>query len=199
MVRPRTGEPPGPTDGISEDRRLVLLARGGDRGAFGDLVRKYAGLVRALVTARLGRGPEAEDAAQDVFLTAFERLPRLEDPERFAGWLAKIATNRALEGLRRRKVRATGSLEALPGEPPAPESGDHPAETAEETSKMLTLLSGLDERTQVVLLLRFREGLAVKDIAARLGENPPATAMRISRALRRLREQMDGSSGEDGS
>lgn len=197
MQRPRTDLVPETTnEGIAEDRRLVLLARGGDRGAFGELVRKYAGVVRALVTARLGRGSDAEDAAQDVFLAAFRRLPKLEDPERFAGWIAKIAVNRALEELRRKKNRGVRSLDAMEGEPSGPESGPHPAETEEETRKMLRHIATLDERTQLVLMLRFREGLAVKDIAAQLGENPPATAMRISRALRRLREQMGG--GADG-
>jgi RNA polymerase sigma-70 factor (ECF subfamily) len=192
VQRERTHHVPDPSGGIAEDRRLVLLARGGDRAAFGELVRKYAGLVRALVSARLGSGPDAEDAAQDVFLRAFERLAGLEDPERFAGWLSTIAVNRALESRRRAGRRRAGSLEALPEEPKAPSAGPSDrAETEEETGRMLERLATLDERTRTVLLLRFRDGMAVKDLAARLGENPPAVAMRISRALRKLRAELD--------
>ena len=182
-------------DGIAEDRRLVLLAREGDRGAFGALVVKYAGLVRAMVTTRLGRGSDAEDAAQDVFLAAFFRLSKLDDPDRFAGWIAKIAVNRALEEIRRKKARRAShkvaSLDAMDEEVSAPGAPDSALETKEETTKMLRVIETLDERTQLVLMLRFREGLAVKDIAERFSENPPATAMRISRALRRVREEMD--------
>ncbi len=187
---------PGPApdaEGVAEDRRLVLLAREGDGDAFGRLVTKYAGVVRSLVSARLGRGPEAEDAAQDVFLTAYQRLRDLTEPERFAGWLSRIAVNRALERIRRSERRRTGSLSALPGEPAAPEVPAGAAlETAEECARMLALIGRLDEKTQIVLALRFREGMAVKDIAERLGDNPPAVAMRISRALRRLREELEG-------
>ena len=136
--------------------------------------------------------PEAEDAAQDVFLRAWQRLDRLEDPERFAGWISTIAVNRALETRRSAERRRSGSLDALPEEPPAPaEAAEDRAETEEETARMLCLMATLDERTQVVLALRFREGLAVKDVAERLGENPPAVAMRISRGLRKLRALLD--------
>lgn len=195
--------------GYAEDAELVLLARGGDRSAFGRLVEKYAGVVRALVTARLGRCPEAEDAAQEVFLSAFERLPSLADPERFAGWLSTIAAHRALEEIRRRGRRRVGQLPRRPGR--SGQAGDESAdgtfddlpdaaagepgselERAEETRNMLLHLADLDERTRIVLLLRFREGLAVKDIAASMGEQPPAVAMRISRGLRKLRDRIEG-------
>ncbi|MCG3133077.1 MAG: ECF RNA polymerase sigma factor SigW [Planctomycetes bacterium] len=212
MHRPGTDAGRTMTDapaGFAEDAELVLLARGGDRSAFGRLAEKYAGVVRALVTARLGRSPEAEDAAQDVFLAAFERLPSLADPERFAGWLSTIATHRALEELRRRKRRAGGPLAPATGRggdggsddsadrtieelaDPGAAAPGAAMERAEETRTMLGHLAELDERTRIVLLLRFREGQAVKDIAAALGEQPPAVAMRISRALRKLRERME--------
>lgn len=173
---------------MAEDRRLVLLAKGGDRDAFDALVRKYAGVVRSLTAARLGRGADAEDAAQDTFLRAFARLPRLEDPERFAGWLSTIAVNSALERRRRGERRKASSLSALPVEPA---SEDPPAaiplEQAEEHALLAEVVATLDEKTQVVLALRFREEMAVKDIAAQLGDQPPAVAMRISRAMRKLR------------
>jgi RNA polymerase sigma-70 factor (ECF subfamily) len=179
-------------EGVAEDRRLVLLARGGDRAAFETLVVKYAGVVRALTAARLGRGPEAEDAAQDAFLRAFQRLPRLEDPERFAGWLTTIAVNSALERLRRSGRRRATSLDTVAAEPA---SASPPVGTSldvrEQTERMVALVGTLDEKTQLVLMLRFREQMAVKDIADRVGDQPPAVAMRISRALRRLRELME--------
>jgi RNA polymerase sigma-70 factor, ECF subfamily len=184
---------PDRTEGVAEDRRLVLLARGGDRAAFEALVAKYAGVVRSLTAARLGRGADAEDAAQDTFLRAFERLPKLADPERFAGWLSTIAVNSALEKLRRGgRRKAATSTDALLDEPvAASEPVGASIERAEDADRMRALVATLDEKTQVVLALRFREEMAVKDIAVRLGDQPPAVAMRISRALRRLRKLME--------
>jgi len=179
-------------DGVAEDRRLVLLARGGDRSAFDALVRKYAGVVRSLTAARLGRGGDAEDAAQDTFLRAFQQLPRLDDPERFAGWLSTIAVNSALERIRRGGRRKATSLSALTSEPESHVPPvDHAAEHGEEAARLMSFVGRLDEKTQLVLALRFREAMAVKDIAAHVGDQPPAVAMRISRALRRLRQLME--------
>ena len=179
-------------EGVAEDRRLVLLARGGDRSAFDALTVKYAGLVRALTAARLGRGPDAEDAAQDTFLRAFRQLPRLDDPERFAGWLSTIAVNSALEKIRRGGRKRTSSLSAIESEPAAEiVPAGLSIEKAEDAARLAKVLSTLDEKTQAVLALRFREERTVKDIAAQFGDEPPAVAMRISRALRRLRALME--------
>jgi RNA polymerase sigma-70 factor (ECF subfamily) len=181
---------------VAEDRRLVLLARGGDRSAFDALVVKYAGVVRSLTTARLGHGADAEDAAQDTFLRAFRQLPGLDDPERFAGWLSTIAVNSALERIRRGGRRRAASLAALPEEPAAPVVPvGAPIERAEDAERLAALVATLDEKTQVVLALRFREEMAVKDIAAQIGDQPPAVAMRISRALRKLRALMEEEEG----
>ena len=155
-------------------------------------MRKYAGLVRALTAARLGRGADADDAAQDTFLRAFQQLPRLDDPERFAGWLSTIAVNSALERLRRGGRRRAASLDAADEEPVAAGSpAGASIERAEEAQRLAAVVGRLDEKTQVVLALRFREEMAVKDIAEQMGDQPPAVAMRISRALRRLRAQLE--------
>ena len=183
---------PEKPEGVAEDRRLVLLAREGDRSAFDALTVKYAGVVRALTAARLSRGADAEDAAQDAFLRAFLQLPRLEDPERFAGWLSTIAVNSALMKLRSGGRRRPASLDAIAADPPsAAPSVSAGVESREDASQLMALVAELDEKTQVVLALRFREDMAVKDIAQQMGDNPPAVAMRISRALRKLRALME--------
>jgi len=181
---------------VAEDRRLVLLARGGDRSAFDALVVKYAGVVRSLTAARLSRGADAEDAAQDAFLRAFLQLPRLEDPERFAGWLSTIAVNCALMKLRSGGRRRASSLDALAAEPAS--SAPHVSAgiaKSEDAAQLMRFVGELDEKTQIVLALRFREEMAVKDIAAQMGDQPPAVAMRISRALRKLRALMEEEEG----
>lgn len=198
MTRQEPGEVPDTTAGAEEDRQLVLLSREGDRSAYARLVGKYSGVVRALVRARLRaahRQADVEDASQDVFLQAWLRLPSLAEPDRFAGWISTIAVNRALEVLRRGERRRTASLEAAEVDPPdvrAPDpSSGEPMEREEERDLMLRCLGQLDERTQTVLVLRFREGRQVKDIASSLGEQAPAVAMRISRGLRKLRSLME--------
>ena len=173
--------------GIAEDRRLVLAAQRGDRDAFGDLVRKYTGVVRSLAAARVGWGAVADDVVQDVFLIALRRLSSLAEPDRFAGWISTIAVTRAREVLRREAPRRAASLDHVPVEPVAREGPDV-LELEDEVDRMQAAISTLDDRTQLILTLRYRRGMSVQDVAAQLGENPPAVSMRITRALRRLRD-----------
>lgn len=186
-MKPSVHRPYDRDQGVAEDRRLVLAAQQGDREAFAGLVRKYTGVVRALAAARVGWGSIADDVVQDVFLLALRRLDTVSEPERFAGWISRIAINRAREVLRREAPRRAASLDRIPVEPTAAVEPDR-IETEDEVSRMLTAIGTLDERTQLVLTLRFRQGLAVKDVAERIGDKPPAVSMRITRALRRLRE-----------
>jgi RNA polymerase sigma-70 factor (ECF subfamily) len=171
----------------------VLAARKGDEGAFALLVRRRQGLVMAMLVTRVRSRDDAEDLAQEVFLRAWRRLPGLREPEKFAGWLARIAVNAALDHRRRAAVRPRGtSLDEEGAREPAADGppGDHALLVREEFARVLDALGTLDARSQAAVVLRFREGLAVKDVAARLGDSPAATAMRLTRALRALKERL---------
>jgi len=171
----------------------VAAAQRGDEEAFARLVRRRQGLVLALIAARVRGRNDVEDLAQEVFLRAWKRLPELREPRKFAGWLARIAVNAALDHRRRAAVRPrTGSL----GEDGAaePAAGDAPADRGlllrEDFARVLEALGTLDARSQAAVVLRYREGLAVKEVAERLGDSPAAVAMRLTRALRALRERL---------
>lgn len=171
----------------------MLAARRGDPAAFERLVRKYAGVVRALVAVRMRNRTDVEDTCQEVFLQAFRRLDALSDPERFAGWISRIAVNKARESLRRMARRPAASLDAAGPEPVAEKLPDQVA-AAEEVERMRAVLDELDDKTRQVLSLRYLQGMAVRDIAAQLGDQPPAISMRITRGLRRLRARLEARS-----
>src|SRR6185369_1677477 len=75
-----------------EDLALVEAARGGDRGAFEELYRRYARMVHGIVLARVPRD-EADDVVQEVFILVLRRIPDLRADASFGGWLATIARN----------------------------------------------------------------------------------------------------------
>jgi len=171
----------------------VLRARKGDEAAFAALVRRRQGLVAALLAARVRGRSDVEDLAQEVFLRAWRRLPELREPERFTGWLARIAVNAALDHRRRVAVRprpasldGDGAAEPAADLPPA----DHAILLREEFARVLEALGTLDGKSQAAVVLRYREGLAVKEVAARLGDSPAAVAMRLTRALRAIRARL---------
>ncbi|MHC4923792.1 MAG: RNA polymerase sigma factor [Planctomycetota bacterium] len=195
------GSPPGPASESVRERRTdierdlsrVVAAQGGDAEAFADLVAQYQGLVLSLLAGRVRGRQDVEDLAQEVFLKAFRKLPDLREPERFAGWLSRIAVNATRDFHRRSKVRPKGvALEAVELEPEAggPRE-DHAAIVSEEHGLVLEALHALDERSRLAVLLRYRDGMAVKEIADRMGDSPAAIGMRLTRALRALRKRME--------
>ncbi len=88
-----------------EDTQLISLVRksqAGDREAFGRLVDEFEPVVFAIVLRRLRHDAEAREVTQEVFLRALRKLDQLRDPERFVGWLKRIAVRLSINRAVRR-------------------------------------------------------------------------------------------------
>src|SRR5436305_2124810 len=83
-----------PSEVAPSDAELVLAAQRGDVPAFEQLYARHAPLVRSILLGRLAAA-DADDALQEVFMTALQKLQALRDPSAFIGWVARIARNRA--------------------------------------------------------------------------------------------------------
>src|SRR5215510_9309995 len=92
------------------DEMLVVAAILGDLEAFDELALRYRAAVVRAAQAIVGR-EDAEDVAQDALLLAFKALPSIEDPTRFAAWLAAITRNRALRFGKRERQRQIGRVD----------------------------------------------------------------------------------------
>jgi RNA polymerase sigma-70 factor (ECF subfamily) len=92
------------------DVELASLAAAGDRAAFGELVRRHGSSVRGLLRRMGASGAEADDLAQDAFLTAFERIAEFRGEGTYAAWVKKIAARLYLRRLQ--KERRLASLAA---------------------------------------------------------------------------------------
>ena len=149
------------------DSELVGRARTGDEGAFGALVERYMRPAYAVALAVTGRREDAQDAAQEAFLVALQRLDECRSPEKFAGWLMTIVRNRARNLVRREVLRDTDEVPASARSvTPTPERD---METAELRQSLADALSGLPEIQREIVLLHDLEGWKHGEIADRLG------------------------------
>src|SRR6478672_4156568 len=82
------------------DAELVAASREGDRNAFGQIVRRYQGMVSGLIYAACGDLHRSEDLAQETFLSAWKSLSGLREPERLGAWLCQIARHRVTDDRR---------------------------------------------------------------------------------------------------
>ena len=90
---------------MASDLRYIRKAINGDKNAFGKLVEIYQDQILYLTYDYLGDYEEAKDAAQDIFVKAFENLKSFNRKAKFKTWLYRIAINTSLDYLRKRKSR----------------------------------------------------------------------------------------------
>lgn len=185
---------PGAADDVLE------RARAGDAAAFTEIVRQYEGPVYRAALAVLGSPADAEEAAQDAFVSAFRRLETFRGESSFKTWLVAIAWRKALT--RRRRLRFLRLHTAWATRDDAPD----PVETAADASEgaqarvlgeewrrqLAGLVRSLPRTLRDPLLLIASGDYTYGEAAAILGVPVGTAKWRVSEARRRLRERLRG-------
>jgi RNA polymerase sigma-70 factor (ECF subfamily) len=169
------------------------LGRGDHRAAATWLVRAHAGDVLSLCRAIVRDATTAEDLAQDTFASAFGGLSglRLESSPRT--WLLAIARHRCLDHLRRLKrapyaVAPDVEIVELHPDDGAPLG----PELLQRRDDVVRALEVLDEPSRALVMLRFRHGLEYDELAEVFGQKEGTIRMRLSRALAKMRQELEG-------
>ena len=89
------------------DRNLIHQTLKGNPRAFDTLVQKYQSAVYARARFLVRNPQDAEDLTQEVFIKAYQNLPKLRDASRFAGWLSQIAKNVCVTWIHQQKGMST--------------------------------------------------------------------------------------------
>lgn len=173
------------------DGDLVRSARRGDESAFGLLVQKYRRAAYAVAYSVTGSHEDAEDAAQESFLVALERLEECRSPERFAGWLMTIVRNRSRNLVRRESLREMDPVPlSASTRLPTP---DRETERSELQATLREALDGLPEVQREIVLLHDLEGWKHREIADRLGLPSGTVRSHLHFARRALRDALGAS------
>ncbi|MDQ3857728.1 MAG: sigma-70 family RNA polymerase sigma factor [Actinomycetota bacterium] len=144
-----------------------------------------------------GNSSDAEEAAQDGFVKAYRALGRFRRGAPFRPWLLQIVANEARNRRRSATRRAALTLRAAAeetsgGAAPSPEGSMIASERRRE---LLKALDTLREEERLVVAFRFFLDLSEEETAAALGIRRGTVKSRQSRALARLREEMEGLHG----
>ena len=191
-------EQPETVDIVDPDLPLVEATASGDMAAFDELVRRHdQKLLR--ITRQVTRNLEdAQDAVQETFLKAFEKLHQFQRTSKFSTWLIRIAINQALM-----KIRKLRSAQELPLEYEGSDGECLPFDLTDwspdpellysrsEMQKILRrALEKLSPSLRIVFVLRDIEGLSLPESAAALHLHPSAVKARLHRARLQLRESL---------
>jgi RNA polymerase sigma-70 factor (ECF subfamily) len=176
------------------DADLVARVRLGNHRAADLLLRRYLRSCRAVALAVTGNEADADDACQDAFVTALERIDDCRDPARFGAWLLRIVRNRARNLLRHAAVRRSEPLEET--DAASASSAAAALELEELRQRLRAALATLPEVQREVVLLYDLEGWKHEEIAGLL-ELPPGTVRsHLHHARRRLRQILGERSAE---
>lgn len=159
------------------DKELVEAARGGDVDGFTALCERYYPAMVAIAHAVLGDRHLAEDAAQEGFAKACQRLRQLKNGDRVAGWLAAICRNAAKDLARAgEKLRTAEDLSKLADA----SERDAPNEAVREAIRTLPASA------RELIYLRYYDGMTYEQIAAVLEISEQAINGRLRRAKKRI-------------
>lgn len=194
---------------IEQDRRDKILVRrlkNGDERAFKELVTTYQNRVFGLVFRMIGNRQEAEDLAQDVFLTVYRAIGSYRGEGRFYTWLYRIASNTCKNRIKYLKGRhfntrvdvddnteaqmpsgQGGALHSLQSQVPGPEAMIQGQRMQRAIQREL---AKLDEDHRLLIVLRDIEGLSYADIMRITGLPAGTVKSRLHRARVALKERM---------
>ncbi len=172
-----------------DERTLIMRAIKRDREAFGALYNKHVSRVYRHVYYMVGSPPEAEDLTAQAFLQAWQAIERYQvRGAPFVSWLMRIAHNLGVSHLRSRRPSAE-----LPETLVDRSRDGNPDEVLlrqADGERVREAILRLREEHRRVIILRFVEDLAYREVAEIVGKSVPAVRVIQHRALNALRKQM---------
>jgi RNA polymerase sigma factor (sigma-70 family) len=173
-----------------DEQRLIAAAKAGDERAYGRLLERHQAVAFRAAYLVTGSAAEAEDAVQEACVSAWLALDRFRAPAPFRPWLIRIAVN-AAHNRRRGAGRQAGLALRLVPEPGAAPSAEAVALAASERAALAAAVGRLREDDQLVIAARYFLDLTEAEAATALGVRRGTVKSRLSRALARLREQLE--------
>lgn len=188
------------------ERRLIRRLQQQDERAFRELVKRYQQPVYGFVYRMLGSREEAEDLAQEVFVTIFKSIGSFRGESQLSTWIYRIATNHCHNRhkyLTRRHQHATQTYDEVTRR--GPENGPTPALPLQERMDrpddvlegkrleraLQRAMAALDEEHRALVILRDMEGLSYQEIASVTNLAEGTVKSRLHRARMALKDAME--------
>ena len=177
--------------GCVTDADLVARARQGDSAAFGELVDRHRTAVYRATLAALGLHHDAEDATQDAFVAAYQRLGQFRGDASFKTWMLTIAWHEAIN--RRRQRGRWWRRMVDPGERDVASRAPSPEQAAAGDQLRCAIVGeirALSPRLRDALILAQARDLSYDEIAAVLGIPIGTVKWRVSEARKKIKDRL---------
>jgi RNA polymerase sigma-70 factor (ECF subfamily) len=191
---------------IELERSLLRRLRDRDERAFRELIEGHRDRVYNITFRMLGNRAEAEDVAQEVFITVFKTIETFREESKFSTWLYRVTVNHCknrIKYLARRHDRDRDELdESSNGHngaigSPAPAAPDRALEGAQMEKLLQEAIGNLDDDHRVVVVLRDVEDLSIEEICEITGLPDGTVKSRLHRARLALRKKLQRHVGDE--
>ena len=173
---------------MKDQENIIARARRGDADAFEQLVVAYRDQVFRLALRMCGSEADADEVAQEAFLSAWKALPNFRGESQFSTWLYQLTTHAAIDLMRREKRQiAADDIPEVSAADPAP-SPQQQAEQSEQREIVRDAILQLAPEQREVVVLRFMEELSYEEIGAVLKLPSGTVKSRLNRAKAQLKE-----------
>jgi len=170
------------------DSELVIRAKAGDESAFTQIYERYAPAIYRYIYFRLGEPELAEDLQAEVFLRMLEGIHRYEDRGwPISAWLYRIARDRTIDTMRRRRTRQHMPLEMWGGSCEGPECS---VSEQLEYEEIYRSMQDLTHDQRVVIQLRFMANMSIQEVAEKLGRSEGSVKALQHRGLQSLAKRL---------
>lgn len=173
---------------IPDDELIDLFLATQSPEHFGELYGRYSDKVYSKCLSLLKNEAAAQDAAQDVFLKIFLNLSKFNKKSRFSTWVYSITYNYCIDYLRRKKKEKTILTDDENEKDPVEEEVDDKEILEMEIERLAYILDKIPEDDKMVLLMKYREDLSIKDISKAFNKSESAIKMKLKRAKNKVRK-----------
>ncbi len=192
------------------DEQLLARLRAGERDVFGTLVRRYERELFGYLRRYLGDDDLADDVFQNTFVQVYLKYQQYEPGRPVRPWLYAIATNQAIDALRRRNRRADQRADAVttadedgfarPLFELLPAATDGPSEVADREEQRELIRAAVDRLPDLlrqVVILAYFQGMKYRDVADTLDIPVGTVKSRLHAALARLTAEWTGTGEQE--
>lgn len=187
---------------IMDEGKLVMLARQGDLTAFEELYNTNRGKIYRLAYGFVKNTADAEDLLQEIFFKAFLAIKNFKPKKGllFSTWLYRIGINCSISFLRKHKKQKKKNQDILQENPGQFKAQHLNPETALEIEEMHLAfkneLDTLSSKQRTIIVLRYYNGLKIKEIAEKMRCSEGSVKKQLSRAFSKLKKQLNFLFGE---
>lgn len=174
-----------------QDKEIIRLYRSGDRErAFSELVKAYSERLYWCVRRFVCRHEDADDLIQEIFIKIWASLPSFREEARLYTWLYRIATNEAINFVRRRSLRAALSFKSIDAETERRIDEDPYFDGNEAQRLLMKAMGKLPPKQKLVFSLRYFEDLGYEDIAEITGTSVGALKASYHIACEKIKSEV---------